>query len=256
MTGRIAALLVLVMLVSACDPEATPLPVNLPTLPPATTTAPAPEEQELRYALAPGLAAFLSAEDERLISASAAILPLDAPPTAADLGLPYDILVAFSEFEDSTEAPARLQVNLLVNTTLAPLDDPDIAVIIRQAVDPQAIATVLGIPPEQAGAAPAPSAQALRTNLANAGYPDGFDLTLAADFPAGAETIVQHLARVNIDVRLVPAGETAQLTLTSMPTASQNFDESIDLLHISIYYRAVPGLDVTFTPAGFPIITS
>ena len=255
MTRRFAALLLLTLLVSACEPEPTPLPVNLPTLPPATTTAPAPDERELRYALAPGVTNFFSAEDQRLISASATIIPLETPPVADDLGSAYDILVAFSQFPDSTEAPAPLQVKLLVNTTLAPLDNPDIALIIRQAVDPQTIASVLGIPPEQSGAAPAPSAQALRANLANAGYPDGFDLTLAADFTAGADTIVQHLSSVNIDVRLVPGGETAHLTLTNIPTTTQANVDSIHLLNLPIYYRAVPSLNISFTPAGFPIIT-
>lgn len=255
MRQRLAPLLVLLLLVSACEPEATPLPVILPTLPAATATPSAPDEQALRYALAPGVVPFLSADDQRLITSSATIIPLDAPPSTDDLGSVYDILVAFNEFPESTEAPAPLQVDLRVNTTLAPLDDPDIALIIRQAVDPQAIAAALGIPPEQASAAPAPSAQALRTNLANAGYPDGFDLTLAADFTAGTETIVQNLSALNFEVRLVPAGETAHLTLTSLPAISQEGSDSFDLLDIPLYYRAISGLNVSFTPAGFPVIT-
>jgi hypothetical protein len=227
--------------------------VILPTLSPAATITPAPNEQPLRYALAPDVANFLSAEDERLISADALILPLDTPPTTDALGSDYDILVALSAFPESSEAPAPLRLVLRLNTALAPLNDPEIAEVVRQAVNPQAIASALGFAPEQTEDAPAP--ETLRARLANAGYPDGFDLTLAADFTAGAETIMQNLSALRLEVRLANAGENAHLTLTSAPSSVESSGEIVELLTPPIYYRAVPGLDVKFTPAGFPIIS-
>lgn len=253
-TAKTAAVLLLCgLLAAACEPEATPLPVILPTLSPAATITPAPNEQPLRYALAPDVANFLSAEDERLISADALILPLDAPPTTDALGVDYDILVAFSAFPESTEAPTPLRLVLRVDTALAPLNDPEIVEIVRQAVNSQAVANALGFPPEQI--ADAPTAEMLRANLANAGYPDGFDLTLAADFTAGAEALMQNLSALRLEVRLASAGENAHLTLTSAPSPADSGGETVELLTLPIYYRAVPGLDVKFTPAGFPIIS-
>lgn len=253
-TAKTAAVLLLCgLLAAACEPEATPLPVILPTLSPAATATPLPETQPLRYALASDVANFLSADDERMISAEALILPLDAPPTTDALGVDYEILVAFSAFPESTEAPTPLRLVLRLNTALAPLDDPQIAEIVRQAVNPQAVANALGFPPEQI--ADAPAAETLRASLANAGYPDGFDLTLAANFTAGAETIMQNLSALRLEVRLANAGENAHLTLTSAPSSAESTSETLELLTLPIYYRAVPGLDVKFTPAGFPIIS-
>ncbi|MEP7291397.1 MAG: hypothetical protein ABI835_06415 [Chloroflexota bacterium] len=226
----------------ACGPEATPLPVNLPTLPGATLTAPAPGV--LRYAVAPDALPFLSAEDRRLISAAAQIVPLDEAVTD------YEIIVAFNNLSDATQAPSPLQISLLVNTALAPLDDPEIEQIVRWAVDPQPIAQRLGLPTAQAGAAPTLTTSALRADLANAGYPDGFDLTFAVEITPVAEVLAQQFAALGIQVRLVPAGEVAHLMLTTVPTPN-----AILLYTLPISYRAVAGLTITFTPSGFPIIS-
>jgi hypothetical protein len=239
----------LLLLACACEPEATPLPVNLPTLSEPTsavTTAEAPPT--LRYAVAANALPYLSAEDQSLISASAEIVLLDTPPTADDLGTRYDIVVALGDLPDSTLAPAPLEVSLIINTSLPPLDDAELAHIVYQTVDPQQIALALGVPPEQAGAAPAPSREALRSRLANAGYPDGFDLTLGA-FAPGADVLALLLEAVGIHTRIpAEAGEPTHLTLTTVPTT-----DALTLLTIPLSYRAVDGLTITFTPSGFPV---
>src|SRR5712671_2255633 len=76
----IAALL---LLVCACGPEATPLPVNLPTLPLPSPTAGTPAQ--LRYAVAPDALPYLTDHDRNLIGASAQLIPLDAAPSPDDL---------------------------------------------------------------------------------------------------------------------------------------------------------------------------
>ena len=134
-----------------------------------------------------------------------------------------------------------------MNTALPPLNDPKIEQIVRMAVDPQQLAQALGIPADQARAAPALTREALRSDMANAGYPDGFDLTLAAETPPIAENLVQQLAALGIQVRVVPAGEVAHLTLTSGAIPPQ----AIPLLTLPVYYRAGEGLNVTFAPSGF-----
>ncbi len=90
---------------------------------------------------------------------------------------------------------------------------------------------------------------ALRTELANAGYPDGFDLVVTADFPGGADALVQLLAPVSLHARAASLGEVAHLALTTQPAA-----DAIPLLTIPIHYRAAEGLQISFAPDGFPII--
>lgn len=228
----------LLLLACACDPEATPLPVNLPTRPPPTEIAATDEApQVLRYAVAPDALPYLSAADQAQIAASASLIPLDAPPAAADLGAQYDIVVSLTALPDFTAAPEPLQVSLIFDTSLPPLDDPDIELIIHQSVDPQAIA-----------AAPTPSQSALRSRLANAGYPDGFDLTLLALAP-GADTLAALLESVGIHARLVSdSAQPAHLTLTTAPNG-----DALTILTLPLYYRAVDGLSITFTPSGFPV---
>src|SRR4051812_11631723 len=131
----------LLLLVCACEPEATPLPVNLPTLPPASPSAevsngtPVP----LRYAVAPDALAYLTDEDRRLISASAQLIPLDGTPVADDLGTRYEIVVALGDLPDGTRSDSPLQVELAVDTILPPLDNPKLVDILRRAIDPAKI---------------------------------------------------------------------------------------------------------------------
>jgi hypothetical protein len=247
--GWSLGLAALLFLACACEPEATPLPGNLPTRAPATATAEATPAL-VRYAIAPDALPYLAAEDQTLISASAEIIALDAPPAADDLGTRYDIVVALGSLPDSTLVPEPLRVSLIFDTSLPPLDDAEIELIVYQTVDPQAIARALGVPPEQAGAAPSPSRETLRARLANAGYPDGFDLTLAA-FAPGAETLVGLLEAIGVHARIVTdADEAAHLTLTT-----ELATDALTILTIPIRYRAVDGLSITFTPSGFPIVS-
>lgn len=240
-----------VLLLAACEPEATPLPVNLPTTTPALTeTASAP--QNLRYAISANDALYLSEEDRRLIGQGAELVSFDETSTAENPVADYEIVVALGSLEDGTEAPDALHISLVLNTALAPLNDAEIAQIVYLGIDPQAIAAALGLPPEQGGAAPTLTRDALRTDLANAGYPDGFDLTLAAEVSTVADLVRQQLGALGIDVRVTPSdADSAHLTMLN--TAATG-DRILPLLNIPIYYRAVEGLNLSFAPSGFPVI--
>jgi hypothetical protein len=239
----------LLLLVCACEPEATPLPVNLPTLPPPSPTAGTPAP--LRYAVAPDALPYLTDEDRRLISASAQLIPMDSASASDDLGTGYEIVVALGDLPDGTRTDSPLQVDLAVDTTLPPLDNPKLVDILRRAVDPAKIVATLNLPYPgiQAETAQVDDALILRTDLANAGYPDGFDVTVSAA-PA-ADALAQLLGTIGIEVRSVTtAGEATHLSFVSGQTPPAN---AIPLYTIPISYRAVDGLNVTFTPSGFPI---
>jgi hypothetical protein len=108
------------------------------------------------------------------------------------------------------------------------------------------------------------TSQTLRTSLANAGLPDGFDLSLASLYTPGAEAVAAQLATVGIGTRvtqIVPE-EAADLTPfhlilfgSSGQDLVQNIDveNRIDLFTVPISYRAIPELAIEFTPSGFPI---
>lgn len=237
----------LLLLFCACAPEPTPLPVVLPTLPPAAPT-PAPDATlaPLRYAVAPDALPFLSDADRAAISASAELIALDAPPDDADFGTRYDLVVSTADFPGASAAPSELQVSLALNAALPPLDNPALADVVRAAVDPQAVAQALNLPSDP----PTPPAlAALREKLANAGYPDGFDLTLAAQNLPGADAITRMLAAVSVQARPVTEPSAAHLTLTTAPPDVN----AMPLYRLALRFRAADGLTITFTPSGFPV---
>ena len=238
----------LLLLVCACEPTATPLPVNLPTLPPPSPTAGTPAP--LRYAVAPDTLPYLSDADRSLISASAQIIPLDTAPVTEDLGTRYEIVVALGDLPDGTRTDSPLELDLVVNPSLPPLDNPKLVDILRRAIDPQKIVAALHIPGAQAAAAQPSDLLTIRSDLANAGYPDGFDVTVTA--APGADALAQLLDAVGIETRIITTvGEATHLTLVSGQTPPAN---AIPLCTIPISYRAVDGLKINFTPSGFPII--
>ncbi|MBI1259113.1 MAG: hypothetical protein GC204_16715 [Chloroflexi bacterium] len=238
----------LLLLVCACEPEATPLPVNLPTLPPPSPTAGTP--MPLRYAVAPDALPYLTYQDRSLISASAQLIELDTSPIAADLGTRYEIVVALGDLPDGTRTGSPLQINLSMNIALPPLDDPRLVDILRRAIDPQKLVSALALPGVQAVSAAPSDTLSIRTDLANAGYPDGFDLTIAAA-PAAA-ALTQLLGAVNIETRVVTsADEPTHLSFVNGQPPPSNV---IPLYTLPISYHAVDGLNITFTPNGFPIV--
>ncbi|HVU13976.1 MAG TPA: hypothetical protein VHD90_22010 [Phototrophicaceae bacterium] len=240
---------------AACQPQATPLPNILPTLPPATATSspytatPAP----IRYAIAPDVLPYLTDQNQSLISATAHIVKLDAPPHDDDLGTVYDLVVGLGDLPNGTRTPSPLQVDLVIDSSLPPLNNAKLVDLLRRALDPNEIAALLKLPGASAVTESPSDASvvAWRNDLANAGYPDGFDVTLHASFIPGAQALTQLLSAYGIDVHeLTNPGEAAQFTLTSEPPQGAN---AIPLYSIPISYRAVDGLKITFTPSGFPI---
>ncbi len=235
----------LLLLACACAPDATPLPPNLPTQPPPTPTQGTPPP--LRYAVAPDLQPYLSAADADLIGASAEIVRLDAPPSDLDGS---DIVISLADLPGRATAPSPLEISLILDPTLPPLDDPALLDIVRHAIDPLQIAAALNLPGAATPADPVAAAAALRNQLANAGYPDGFDLTLASGGLPGAEALAQQFEAIGIQIRATArADQPAHLTLAT----DSNNPDALSLYAVTIHYRAAEGLDIIFTPDGFPI---
>ena len=249
------------LLFAACEPEATPLPVDI--VPTSAPTVAAGEAQPIRYAIESTTQALIPAGDYAEITAAADVQTVSAPLVDSDLGSSYDIVITLGDLPNSSAAQP-ITVALAVNTSLAPLDDSALADIVRQRIDTDSLVTTLGVPGAVALPHASESPQILRTALANLGLPDGFDLSLAVLRAPGAEALAAQLASINIDVvshviaaEDAPSFERSHLLLfnralaASLPKIAP--EAIIDLFTIPISYRAVPELTVGFTAGGFPL---
>ena len=259
--------LCLIVLVG-CEAQATPIAaVDVPTLAPAEfieVTQPPP----LHYGIADHTLPYVS--DIEQIREVALV---ETMPPNPDLAL-YDVALAYGIYEGWQQAPVSHHVALIINTQLAPMDDADIQTLVRQALNPQAIADSTGITglPVPTGGPVSPTQ--IRNTLANMGYPDGFRLTLAMQTVPASQTIVEQLNTANLEI--VPTGiqslEDAEEILTNNRAHllllhwqndnqrsqwTERFGASaiIDLYTLPISYVAKEGITVSFTESGWVIGT-
>ncbi|MBK8021323.1 MAG: hypothetical protein IPK19_07775 [Chloroflexi bacterium] len=246
--GRAFAILALLLVLAGCEAKATPLPVALE---PTTTPSPTAQVISVRYGLSPEAYAFWSAE---MPAGAAQFDPRVESATA------FDVAVAFGSFPNMSPAPAAIVVKLRLNTSLAPLDDPEIARLVIQAFDPalaaQAVADLGATPPVSTEGGPDPSA--IRSALANAGYPDGLPLLIGAHAP-GADRLVRMAQPYGIDLRLQEVADDATASgarhgeIMGRPAWSEEQSTGFLELYqvpISVYHRS--DLALHFTETGLP----
>jgi hypothetical protein len=247
----------------ACQPTATPFPVDIPT--PATATPTPGPPVPLRYGLSADAAGAL--HDPALLESGAQMIQIEEAPLLSDLGTRFDVIAAYGLYPDFTPSPVQAHLALVINTELPPLDNPALADVLLRSLDPAALAsamTIPGIQPEPRESLPL---SILRAELANAGWPDGFDLWLAHQEVVGVIELQAHLRQLNIHTNPVPLQDreiNAHLTLIIWTIPEQRDElvlrvgdngHIVDLLTLPISYLAVPGLDITFSPQGWPIAT-
>jgi len=250
----------LLVCLSACEPEATPFPVDIPT--PATATPTPGVPAPVRYALAPNT--LDSVADRSLLEGSAQVTQLSEAVNLDDLGTQFDVIAAYGTYPDATPSPSVVTLSLLINTSLAPLDNPALANILQNGVNRAALANQIDIPGIQAVPGDVPPPSALRAELANAGWPDGIDLSLAYENVIAVNALQSYWQTLNIYINAFPLqdlnGQT-HLTVFAWTTPEQRAafagtDGSvIDLLTVPISYWTVPGLQISYSPQGWPIVT-
>lgn len=178
---RLAVLALAVALAAAaCEPEPTPLPV----LPVATTPAPeiTAEAGARAHVLVDALTLrLLPAEARARLDVAAEVVEVDALPEPLD-GAALSVL----PFAGGAPTPYQLIVAADLNTEQPPLNNPELASALADAM-------VGG------------SGGNLRLVLANAGYPDGFTLTVAVD-PGLWEILEPSLVR-NLPLQWFPVAE-------------------------------------------------
>lgn len=268
--------LLLAAVLAACGPEATPFPVDIPTPSAAVTSVPAaapdtaPDETvetgELRYALAPNTTDFVT--DLPLLEQSARLIMLDAPVNPADAGSRYDLIAAYGDLPGGQRSPVGHQIALLINPRLPPLDDSAVVAVLRHTINPQAVLTALDIPGAAAEPLESAPTKTLREELANAGWPDGFDLELLPNAP-GAAPVAAALGTAGITVHVRDAADTAAafeagtahlaLVAWTAPEVQTEWETRVGaanvlpLYSLPVSYLAAPGLNITFTPDGWPL---
>ena len=234
----IGALLLALGLLAACEARPTPFPVDLPPSPtPTTDPADAPTDPPpLRAALPVAMGA----------SAPAAPIPdllidyYEADPPLEALGPVYALIIATGPVEGAQQVTLP-GVLLRLNSARSPFDDPAVVAAVEAHFAPDA------------------DLRAAREALANAGWPDGFELLLnAADTPALA-AVVDQLERLNIDARTTAARPADHMNLwlhteaTEPPSAS--FTRQIIVSQITLSYWASPDIEVRFSAQGWPQVT-
>ena len=260
-------ILCLFMLVG-CEAQATPIAaVDVATLAPAEfieVTQPPP----LRYGIADHTLPYVS--DIEQIREVALV---ETMPPNPDLTL-YDVALAYGIYEGWQQAPMSHQVALIINTHLAPMDNADIPTLVRQALNPQAIADNTGVTGLLVSASETLPASQIRNTLANMGYPDGFRLTLAMQPVPASQTIVEQLSNANLEITTteihsmqeaieILANNRAHLLLLFWQNDSQRSqwvervgaNAIIDLYTLPISYVEKEGISISFSESGWVIGT-
>jgi hypothetical protein len=274
-TERVFLCVLCVLAVSfliSCQPTPTPLPVDIPPQDTETLAPDAATAQPLRYALDMNTAGLITEGELAQIRASAQVDVLTTPINAADLGVRYDLMAGYGDLPGGTRSPVIIHVALIVQPTRPPLDNPAIASVLRHSINPQSLVADLQIPGVEASPDESAPASQIRLELANAGWPDGFNLALAQVALPGAKAIIDQLATAGMTGGAPLMAETdIQTAFTSAkldaavigwrtPEERQSWaalvgeNNVIDLYSIPISYLAVDGLNITFSEEGWPLI--
>lgn len=259
-------MVILLVLLTACEPGGTPIPAIIP---PTVTPTPEPTvPPPVRYGLV--TEALETIPDVAVLQESAQVEMV--PAESVDLA-GYDVVAGYGRREGWTESPVTLTVVLLMNESLAPMDDVLATSIVRHAIDPVVLVRETGIPgvlPEDRDVV---DGVTLRTELANAGFPDGFDLIMAHTPLPGVDTVAAMLTAAGLQIRVLPVTtesvervlrtDRAHVLLTACPdpVACEVLRDQagslpmVTVMTLPVSYQAVDDLSVTFTTWGFPVGT-
>jgi hypothetical protein len=259
---RCAFFFFLLVCLAACEAQATPIAFVADATEQAEAAMPmATNPPNLRYGLFANTEGYV--RDLTELESRASVETFYDSSRFAD----YDIVAAYGVFEGWEVSPISQHLALVINANLAPLDDESIRALIPQAIDSQSLITELGINGMQANALSVLPSATIRTSLANAGYPDGFQLTVAASALPGLGTILAQFNASNISIQLIEADtiadNRAHLLLISWTDEAERAEwisqvgESnfVELYRLPISYLAKDGIQIEFSENGWPLPT-
>jgi hypothetical protein len=268
MSARYFVLLSFFLVSAACTPEATPFPVDAPTPVSGSSSS---DQSIIRYALAPNTSDLVS--DIALIEKSAQIEQLDAAIDPADLGNRFDIVVTYGDIPGGTRSPITPHIALVINPSVLPWSDLNILSIFRHSLDTAKITQAIDIMGIIAESATSEPSSEIRSQLANAGWPDGLSFNFGIAYAPGGEQIINQWQTAGIDAQqtIMPENEIqgdlikgrlqAGLIIWTTPDEREIWvkqfgkENVIDLYSLPISYLSIPELHVTFTSDGWPLPT-
>jgi len=256
-----------ICLVVACQPEATPVanvapPTNTPDM---SETLPPP----IRYVLGTHAQNMPSIEGE--LTESGLLIPVSSLTVESQLGVDYDVIADYGIVEGWEQSPILPTVSLVINPNLDPLTDDNITNIIRNSVDGVRIINQTNISGTIPLAVSTIRLSSLKTEFANMGYPDGFELQLGIAEIPNSQAIITELNNLNLDLNMTSTSlesiptqlvdNRLHLALIKWHTVSEKSvwtsavgeNNVIDLYQLPISYLASPDLNVTFSDSGFPV---
>jgi hypothetical protein len=256
-TSRPHLLLLLVicaLFMSACETAVTPVadraPTRAPTDSPLPTDTPVPT---FRYGIAQHTLDYIPLDrlgDTVQVEAFA-----DHSDATA-----YDVALAFGRY-DGWQVATTHNIALIVNTDLAPLDTERIAGLIYASIDAPALVASLAFSGAEAQSTATIDPRTAKTTLANAGYPDGFQLVVAYEATPVLDALVAQWSRINVDVRHFAItrddvdGILRQNRAHVILLQTSDHPDARPLLTIPVSYVTAPAIAVTIDESGLPIIT-
>jgi len=220
---QLAAGLAAALLLAACGPERTPLPV----VPVATETPPpSTVAVRLRYALDETAAAALGplVDGLRAVGEVSIVSTVDAQAA--------EVLLSAVPIADGSALERPFPAWIALDETQPPLNQPGIASEVRAALD--AVAS---------GAQGSESARAVRTALANAGFPDGVTLRING-------ALAQTTALSAFGIRLRDSADAPHL---SVRYGADMGEGGVGGFAVTLYVWAAPGQALRLNEDGLPV---
>lgn len=220
---QLAAGLAAALLLAACGPVPTPLPIlPVATTLPAASTAPA----RLQYALDDAAAAVLGPllDDLRAVGD----VRMGSPVALGSA----DVVLSAAPIAEGSALAAAFPAWVALDPSQPPLDQPPIAEQVRLAL------TVVST-----GTATPEAARSARVALANAGFPDG--IVLRVDKP-----VAEAPALAAFGIRLQQAVDALHLSLRYGADVGQG---GIGGFRVALYAWTAPGLALRLNDAGLPV---
>ncbi len=257
-------------LLSACEPEPTPMPVDVPMI--DTPTAPADAHtgriEPIQYVLLPNT--LNAVPDLELIQSAGNVTQL----TEMSAEMPeYDIAVQYGLADGWTRSEYLPTIALVIAPESPLFENDAVTEVIRRSINPNQVIAGLDITGAAALPVDADAPDDLRTRLANTGYPDGIALTMGVGYVPGAAQVIAQMEAANLEIRdmLLTAHEIqdafasqriqAALVSWTQPVERdewvQRYGEAqvLDLYTVPLSYLAADGLNIDLTPGGFPLVT-
>ena len=255
------------LMISACQAEATPV---------ANVSPPTPTEEfvetlapPIRYVLGTYVQNMESIRDE--LAQTALLIPISGLTEESALGIDYDVIADYGLVDGWLQSPVVPTVSLIINPNLSPLDDDLIANVVRNGIDGVRIVNQSNVSGTVPLAISTIRQSSLKTEFANIGHPDGFDLQIGISEIPNSQAIINDLNQLNLEINIIEGGidEIASLltnnrlhlalvkwhsvTEKAVWTSAVHENNVIDLYQLPISYLASPELTITFSDSGFPI---